>query len=283
MNNQKYITAKALVIGIDNYDQATQLTNAVNDARAIAEILRKLKFYVYDYYDIDTDQWDNNFSQFCEDLEKYDACVVYFAGHGVEIDGKNYLLCRNTPADNKCGTKRYSIDLQESLNAIKAKNCNTNIIIIDACRNNPFPAERALYAASTLAPVFAPKGTLIAYSTSPGQKADDVGMGNHSFYTGALLQHITEVGLPIESFFKKVRTTVYNLSKEKQTSWEHTSLIGNFCFNSGQMIQNLNVGGYSDRVICRQDYDFSDESIAQILFVISVQHNFLIREMLWLI
>lgn len=265
MNNQKYIRAKALVIGIDIYDQATQLTNAVNDARAIAEILRKLKFYVFDYYDIDTDQWDCNFSQFCEDLNMYDACVVYFAGHGVEIDGKNYLLCKNTPADNKCGTKRYSIDLQESLNAIKAKNCNTNIIIIDACRNNPFPVERALYAASTLAPVFAPKGTLIAYSTSPGQKADDVGMGNHSFYTGALLQHITEVGLPIESFFKKVRTTVYNLSKEKQTSWEHTSLIGNFCFNSGQMIQNLNVGGYSDKVICRQDYDYSDEAIANIV------------------
>jgi len=265
MSNQKYIRAKALVIGIDNYDQANRLANAVNDAKAIANILRKLKFYVCDFYDIDVDKWDEVFPEFCDDLDKYDACVVYFAGHGVEIEGKNYLLCKNTPADNKGGTIRYSIDLQYSLNAIKNKNCNTNIIIIDACRNNPFPDDRALYAASTLAPVFAPKGTLIAYSTSPGQKADDKGMGDHSYYTGALLQHIVEVGLPIESFFKKVRTTVYNLSKEQQTSWEHTSLIGNFSFNSGQMIQNMYVGGYSDKVICRDDYDYSDAAISNII------------------
>lgn len=265
MSSLKYIRAKALVVGIDHYDQANQLDNAVNDAKAIAEILRKLKFYVYAYYDIDVDKWDEVFPDFCSDLDKYDACVVYFAGHGVEIDGKNYLLCKNTPAGNKGGTVRYAIDLQNSLNVIKGKNCNTNILIIDACRNNPFPDDRAVYAASTLAPVFAPKGTLIAYSTSPGQKADDKGMGNHSYYTGALLQHITEIGLPIESFFKKVRTTVYNLSKEQQTSWEHTSLIGNFCFNSGQMIQNLNVGGYSDKVIRREDYDYSDVAIANII------------------
>lgn len=265
MSNQKYTRAKALVVGIDHYEQANQLDNAVNDAKAIADILRQLKFYVCDFYDIDIDKWDEVFSEFCCDLDKYDACVVYFAGHGVEIDGKNYLLCKNTPAGNKGGTVRYSIDLQASLDAIKTKNCNTNIIIIDACRNNPFPEDRAVYAASTLAPIFAPKGTLIAYSTSPGQKADDKGMGDHSYYTGALLQHITEIGLPIESFFKKVRTTVYNLSNEQQTSWEHTSLIGNFSFNSGQLIQNLNVGGYADKVICREDYDYSDAEIADIV------------------
>ena len=155
--------------------------------------------------------------------------------------------------------------MQYSLNEINSKKCNTNIFIVDACRNNPFPAGRALYVASTMAPIFAPKGTLIAYSTSPGEEADDNGKGNHSYYTGALLQHITEIGLPIESFFKKVRTTVYNLSKGKQTSWEHTSLIGNFSFNSGQLIQNLNIGGYSDKVVCREDYDYSDEAIADIV------------------
>lgn len=234
MSKQKYIRAKALVVGIDHYEQANQLDNTVNDAKAIADVLRQLKFYVCVFYDIDIDKWNEVFSEFCSDLDKYDVCVVYFAGHGVEIDGKNYLLCKNTPAGNKGGTVRNSLDLQASLDAIKTKNCNTNIIIIDACRNNPFPDDRTVYAASTLTSIFAPKGTLIAYSTSPGQKADDKGMGDHSYYTGALLQHITEIGLPIESFFKEVRTTVYNLSNEQQTSWEHTSLIGIFSFNSGR-------------------------------------------------
>lgn len=265
MDNQKYMRAKALVVGIDQYDQATPLGNAVNDAKGIADILRQLKFYVCDYYNIDTDQWDKVFPLFYEDLSEFDACVFFFAGHGIEIDGKNYLICKNTPAESKEGIKRYSIDLQYSLNEINSKKCNTNIFIVDACRNNPFPAGRALYVASTMAPIFAPKGTLIAYSTSPGEKADDNGMGNHSYYTGALLQHITEIGLPIESFFKKVRTTVYNLSNGKQTSWEHTSLIGNFSFNSGQLIQNLNIGGYIDKVVCREDYDYSDEAIATIV------------------
>lgn len=85
MSNQKYIRAKALVVGIDKYDQANKLDNAVNDAKAIADILGKLKFYVCDFYDIDIDKWDKVFSEFCKDLDKYDACVVYFAGHGVEI------------------------------------------------------------------------------------------------------------------------------------------------------------------------------------------------------
>ena len=78
MSNQKYLRAKALVVGIDQYDQATHLDNAVNDAKAVANVLRQLKFYVYDYYNIDTDQWDIVFPQFYEDLSDFDACVFFF-------------------------------------------------------------------------------------------------------------------------------------------------------------------------------------------------------------
>lgn len=87
-----------------------------------------------------------------------------------------------------------------------------------------------------LAPIFAPKGTLIAYSTSPGERASDFGMDGHSVYTGALLKHLKEEGLEIETFFKKVRSTVDTMSGGRKTSWEHTSLIGSFCFNSGKLI-----------------------------------------------
>lgn len=80
------------------------------------------------------------------------------------------------------------------------------------------------------------KGTLIAYSTSPGERASDFGMDGHSVYTGALLKHLKEEGLEIETFFKKVRSTVDAMSGGRKTSWEHTSLIGSFCFNTGKLI-----------------------------------------------
>lgn len=266
--DKKYLRAKAIVVGNDKYDQVKNLTNAVNDAEAFAEALERLKFCVFYYHDIKATEWDDYFYDFRKDLNAYDVCIFYFAGHGVEIDGKNYLICKETPFSSDgdgSGTKRFSIDLQQTINDLTETKCPTSIIIIDACRDNPFAETRSPYATAKLAPLFAPKGTLIAFSTSPGEKASDAGMGNHSIYTGALLKHISELGLPIESFFKKVRTTVYNLSGEKQTSWEHTSLIGNFCFNSGQLIQNINVGNYADKVIRRVDYDFADEQIANII------------------
>ena len=261
-NNRK---AKAIVVGIDNYEQANKLDNAVNDAKGMAEAFRKLGFYVDDYLDIVIDDWDLCFRNFCANLDQFQVCVFYFAGHGVEIDGKNYLLCKDTPADSSEGTKRYSIDLQSVIDTIKKFGCQVCIYMIDACRINPFSEGRAGYASVKLAPIFAPKGTLIAYSTSPGEPASDKGVDNHSYYTYALLEHIFELGLPVESFFKKVRTTVYNLTGGKKTSWEHTSLIGNFCFNSGQLVQDLNTGNYSISVIRRDDYDYSDAQISDII------------------
>lgn len=262
---KEYQRAKALVVGINKYDQASELTNAVNDAKGMADAFRKLHFYVNDYYDISTDEWDVKFDEFCKDLAQFQVCIFYFAGHGVEMEGKNYLLCVETPSTNKEGTKRHSIDLQTTIDRIKSTGCQTCIYIIDACRNNPFPQGRASYLSVQLAPVFAPKGTLIAYSTSPGEPASDVGVGNHSYYTYALLSHIFELGLPVESFFKKVRATVYNLTNGKKTSWEHTSLIGTFCFNSGRLVQDLNVGDYSISVVKREDWDYSDVKISDII------------------
>lgn len=274
MKNRKAIRAKAIVIGINNYEQANTLNNAVNDAQAISDALKKLKFYVDDYYDVTTDEWDKFFDEFCANLKDFDVCVLYFAGHGIEMDGKNYLLCKETPSESKAGIERHSIDLQKCINDLKNSGCPTNILIIDACRNNPFPEGRAPFATANPAPIYAPKGTLIAFSTSPGEKASDGGLENHSSYTRALLNHIFELGLPIESFFKKVRTTLYNLSGEKQTSWEHTSLIGDFSFNSGQLIQNLNIGNYADKVIRRELYDFSTQQTAQIVQgLLSTQFN----------
>ena len=114
------------------------------------------------------------------------------------------------------------------------------ILILDACRNNPFRNAR-MVATEGLAPIHAPKGSIIAFSTSPGETARDDGFGKNSIYTGALLKHINEPEVPIEAFFKRVRETVSGYTKQKQTSWEHTSLIGEFSFNSGQLTHSEKV------------------------------------------
>lgn len=115
-----------------------------------------------------------------------------------------------------------------------------------------------------LAPIFAPKGTLIAYSTSPGETASDFGMDGHSVYTGALLKHFQEEGLEVETFFKKVRSTVNAMTKGKKTSWEHTSLIGTFCFNSGKMIQ-VDELGYQISSVRDSDFDANNPNVGRII------------------
>ena len=144
-------------------------------------------------YNIDTDRFDELFDNFKSELGHYEVGVLYFSGHGVEIDGKNYLIMRNTPIGELAkATIRYSIDLQECIRELHETKCKMIIVIIDACRNNPFEGKERGWGSVNLAPLFAPKGTLIAYSTSPGEKADDFGMDGHSVYTGALLKHLKE-------------------------------------------------------------------------------------------
>ena len=263
MEGVRYSKGAALIIGINEYDYAVKLAKAVNDAKSIAEALGKLNFDFKLLLDADIDECDNAIEAFIDALDSFDVSVFYFAGHGVEIDGKNFLLAKNTLIESKAGLLRYSINLQEIVTRIHDSGCCTNIFIIDACRDNPFPDTRTL-GTTNLAPMFAPKGTIIAYSTSPGERAKDGGMGDNSVYTGALLKYIHEPGLPIEEFFKRVRSSVYTLSKQQQTSWEHTSLIGNFSFNSGQLIHSLGLP-YAPTAIKDKDFDYSDPLIGEII------------------
>lgn len=254
---------KAFVIGVDHYDQVKpDLNNAVNDAKGIYEALQGLGFMMMDpFYDKTIYEFDPVFNIFLSDLDKYDVGVLYFSGHGVEINGKNYLLMKDTPmTDVSDSTERYSIDLQKSLIKLHDTGCKMIIVIIDACRNNPFEGKQRGWGSVNLAPVFAPKGTMIAYSTSPGEKADDYGMNGHSVYTGALLSHLKEEGLEVEMLFKKVRATVNAMTGGKKTSWEHTSLIGSFAFNSGRMM-HVDDLEYDKSALCDKDFASNDNQI----------------------
>ena len=237
----------AYVVGVNAYTQANKLSNAIYDAQSIATELKTLGFYVMESYDIDFMGFINEFDSFRKELNKFNVGLFYFAGHGVEFEGKNWLILSDSAVDNPTAIEHTTFDLQSIVSDMHATGCKMNIQIIDACRNNPYSTGRGI-ATTNLAPVFAPQGTLIAYSTSPGETAKDGGMGKNSIYTGALLQHMKTKGLQIEDFFKQVRTTVYSLTGGKQTSWEHTSLIGKFCFNAGMLIHSFSVG-YPDEAI----------------------------------
>ena len=259
------MNAIALVVGNSNYSFETQsfvLKNPVNDARGVADALTRLGFFVRLYLDEDEKNFRQHLHDFSTELNKYDNCLVYFAGHAIQIEGVNYLAAIDTSFVDESSAKYSSIQLDLVLDYLRKCSCKVKIVILDACRNNPFAARG--FNDSGLAPVKAPTGTLIAFSTSPGERASDVGFGNNSIYTGALLKHIAHENIPIEEMFKRVRTTVYSLSNKKQISWEHTSLIGDFYFNSGQLIHSVDLP-YGEEYVADGRYEGSGTDFDDII------------------
>jgi len=222
----------ALVIGNAKYDHGKSLKNPINDAHDIAEVLKDGGFAV-------STLTDATFKQMKQAIKAFEIAadnagtisLFFFAGHGVEVDGVNYLIAKDTEESDKTDVETGALSLDEVIRRMEPKGgaIRTNIIILDACRDNPF--DRKWRGKSHgLAPVYAPRGTLIAFATSPGQFAGD-GDGRNGLYTEALLKHISEPDLPIEAMFKRVRNSLGAKTKQKQISWEHTSLAGEFYFH----------------------------------------------------
>lgn len=236
------MNALALVIGNAKYvAEKDKLPNAANDAEDFGKKLLNLGFTVQTVTDCNREEFDRHIRAFGEELKKYDVGLFYFSGHGLQINGNNYLTSIDTSFADDVSAKHTSFPLDEIIDYMQRANPIIKILILDACRDNPLPNQYRGIQEQGLAPIHAPKGTIIAFSTSPGEKAMDYGSGRNSIYTGALLNHIDDTNIPIEDFFKRVRTSVFTLSNGKQTSWEHTSLIGNFYFNSGQLIHSVEL------------------------------------------
>jgi len=229
----------AFVIGNNDYFEGAQLKCAVNDAAEMAAVFRRLGYEVFEKLNFKSEECSSILSSFEDKIKDYDASIFYFAGHGFELEGENYLIPIDyqIPPVNKYEAGRCCIKLTEVLEILKTNSGKVNIVIIDACRKT---FDRGL--ANSFAQVQAPKGTLIAFSTSPNEGAKDGdGQDGHSVYTNALLQYIGRETLSVESLFKKVRKTVYNLTNGTQTPWEHTSLIGDFFFNTGQLVYSVKI------------------------------------------
>lgn len=251
----------AILFGINKYPDCP-LKNAVNDATALAHKLEELGFEVKCFVDIDTGTMDRELTAFKDILAKSNVGLFFFAGHGIQCKGENFLATTSSSFTDEGSCKYTSLPLNFVIESFEESGVNTKIIILDACRNNPFVTWRSV-TNDGLAPVYAPKGTIIAFSTSPGQKASD-GNNDHGIYTNALLMHIATKNLSIEDMFKRVRNTVSSHTGHKQITWEHTSLMGTFYFNSGLDDGKVRTT-YSESALSDQSYMCEDDFIQHIV------------------
>lgn len=215
----------ALVIGNSLYQSVGQLPNTLNDAVSVAAVLKDLGFEVQSVYDGGYEQIKNAVWAFGDKVADADVSVFYYAGHGMEIDGQNYLVPTDANIQNALDVKQMAIPLVGVLNTMEfANDEGLNIIILDACRNNPFPTGKR--GGSGLARVTAPTGTLIAYATEPGSTASD-GDGKNGLYTGELVKQL-RVSQRIEDVFINTRNSVEDISAGRQHPWEEARLKGVF-------------------------------------------------------
>jgi len=221
-------TRIALVIGNGAYKSA-KLANPVADAELMATTLAGVGFTVTRLTDVDQKAMKRAIMEFGRQLRAGDAIgLFYFAGHGVQVDGENYLVPVDAEIADEKEVPIEAVSVSELLRTMERSDARVNIAVLDACRNNPF-ARGMRGGARGLASVDAPAGTLVAYATAPGQLALD-GDNGHSPYSAALASVMAEAGLPIEEVFKRTRARVREVTESKQTPWESSSLTGSFYF-----------------------------------------------------
>jgi caspase domain-containing protein len=220
----------ALVIGNSNYQNAPQLANPDDDAQSMAQFLNSAGFEVISA----TDLTQNDMLRVVQDFSAKVAsrgpntvAMVYYAGHGVQLAGENYLVPVDAKVSNPGELVNNSVRLVDVMSTLETIPSRMRIVILDACRNNPFPSVND--AGRGLAIVDAPNGSIVGYSTAPGSEALD-GSGGHSPYTQAFLNVARQPNLPIEQLFKRVRLEVNHTTDGVQTPWESSSLTSDFYF-----------------------------------------------------
>jgi len=223
----------ALVIGNWAY-RFKPLNNPQNDARDMAQLLRQLDFDVIHKKNLGFSQMEDEVLKFkLKLMDKGQVGLFYFAGHGLEVEGKNYLLPTDLRMPETQLIKRKSIEAQWVVDVMEHAGSQVNIVIMDACRTFPRPDKpRATSEDYGLAAMNAPKGTLIGFATGHGQSTPDGKKGGNGLYTGHLLKFMRQAGLSIEQVFKKTRQQVARETANKQVPPVYNSLIGDFCLVS---------------------------------------------------
>jgi len=217
----------ALVIGNGEYT-ISPLKNPVNDAEEMVKVLEELNFEVISGVNLNQKEMKKLVILFGNKIKNGGAGLFYFAGHGVQVNGRNYLIPVNAVIETEEDVDIEAIDVGLALSKMEGANNRLNIVILDACRNNPF-ARSYRSSASGLAQMKAPKGSFISYATAPGSVASD-GNGKNGLFTQELIKNMKIPGMKIEEMFKVVRGSVQAKSNQRQVPWESSSLTGDFYF-----------------------------------------------------
>lgn len=218
----------ALVIGNSAY-APSPLKNPRNDAELVARSLVSVGFEVTTLLDADRPRIKSAIASFSQKLRTTESIgLFYFAGHGVQLDGENYLIPAGAAIATNDDVRQFGIDLEAVLRDMARAPGRLNIAIVDACRDNPLAATSTALSRG-LAPVTAPSGTFIAYATAPGNVALD-GTGANSPYSAALAAAIPATGIPLEEVFRRTRRKVLEETAGQQTPWEHSSITTEFFF-----------------------------------------------------
>jgi uncharacterized caspase-like protein len=223
----------ALVVGNSAYQNITRLDNPRNDAALMAETLSSLGFTLIGgsaQLDLDKSALDTDVQNFGRQIQGADVALFYYAGHGVQVSGSNYLVPVGANPTREADVDFQMVDINLVLRQMQGSGTRLNIVILDACRNNPFGARGLRSADGGLAQMRAPEGTLISYATQPGSVAQD-GSDGHSPYTKALATTVKQAGLDIFQTFNQVGLAVKRETGGSQQPWVSSSPIdGSFYF-----------------------------------------------------
>jgi hypothetical protein len=254
----------ALVIGNNDYATLPNRNNAKKDAESMAAKLRGLGFDVILKTNAGSRTIGRALADFENRLAKADVALVFYAGHGIQANGKNHLIPSDANIEVEEDLRFESVNAQEFLQAMNRAGTPLNIVILDACRDNPLP-RRSRSAARGLAVPAAPasiKGTVMIYSAAPGQTAQDGPRGGHGVFTGALLKVLDEPGLKLEDVFKRTARLVAASTREKQDPWINSSVKGDFYFNRG---------GGASKVLRKAPLDLRPSADKETVFWQSIQ------------
>ncbi len=223
----QFITSQkrlALVIGNSRYKHTAPLKNTINDAREMKNTLQLLNFEVLLYEDLNYQELREAVREYSDKIDHYDVSMFFYAGHGIQVDDKNYLIPVDAKLDHKKDIAFEAIEVEKVLSILEHQDENSlNLLILDACRNNPFRSwERG--GSEGLTSVTPPSGTLVAYATSPGSFASD-GYGDNGLYTSELIKQLQK-SQRIEDVFINTRIAVEEKSGGSQSPWELARLRG---------------------------------------------------------
>jgi uncharacterized caspase-like protein len=247
----------ALVVGNARYPSAP-LNNPENDARVVASTLKRLGFEVIEHVNLPVKDFRRVLREYAKRVQESEGTALFFyAGHGVQIDGRNYLLPVDINVRDEYEIKDEAVDVEELfVSRLDRARAQTRIVILDACRDNPFGTKtRGLRTVGTGLVEMGARGALIAYSSAPGATAEDGPVGTNSIFTRHLVKEMLVEGLEVEQMFKNVRVKVLRDTNQRQIPWLNSSMTTNFSFNPRAAGEPVEAGRREDLVRLQASLD----------------------------